>query len=83
MTKLYRIPKCYYIDHEECGCEAPEVVKATKQHYWISAEDCPELYEFRSRAHFYATGGIDAETPYLSGLVASAKATIKVIGKNN
>ena len=82
MSKLYRIPKVYYDDHIDT-CEAPEIVKATKQHYWISAEDCPELDELRSRAHFYATDGIDATEPYLRGLVASAKATIKVIGENN
>lgn len=76
--KTYRIPKRYYIDHVECDCEAPEILEETKTHYIISAEETPELLELRSRALFYISEG-----PYMtncSGIVASAKATIKVIG---
>jgi hypothetical protein len=76
--KTYRIPKRYYIDHVECDCEAPEILEETKTHYIISAEETPELLELRSRALFYVSEG-----PYMNGcagIVASAKATIKVIG---
>jgi hypothetical protein len=81
MSKLYRIPKRYYIDHVECDCEAPPVVKETKQHYWISAEEGPDLAELRSRAQYYVdmqgAGGFGGD---LNGLCASARATLKVIG---
>jgi len=78
MENIYKIPKRYYIDHVECDCEAPEILKETKSHFIISAEETPELLELRSRALFYI-----AEGPYMygcAGIVASAKATIKVIG---
>ena len=84
MTKLYRIPQRYYIDHVECDCEAPPVVKETKQHYWISAEEGPELSELRSRAQYYVdmqgVGGFNGEC---NGLCASARATLKVIGDSS
>tara|TARA_R100000231_G_scaffold131092_1_gene102991 strand:- start:42 stop:413 length:372 start_codon:yes stop_codon:yes gene_type:complete len=80
MTDMYRIPKVYYQDHVECGCEAPAIIKATKQHFFISAEETEELAELRSRAAFYAEPYIDADSLYLWGLVASARATLKVIG---
>lgn len=76
----YRIPQRYYDDHVDCDCEAPAIIKATKQHYWISAEETEGLAELRSRAAFYAEPHIDADSPYLRGLVASARATLKVIG---
>lgn len=78
--KTYRIPKRYYNDHVECDCEAPEILEETKTHYIISAEETPELLELRSRALFYVDEG-----PYMTnncfGIVASARATIKVIGE--
>jgi len=83
MTELYRIPKRYYIDHIECDCEAPPVIKETKQHYWISAEEGPELAELRSRAQYYVDmqglGGFGGD---LNGLCASARATLKAIGED-
>ena len=78
MTATYRIPKRYYIDHVECDCEAPEILKETKSHFIISAEETPELIELRSRALFYVSEG--AYMRGVAGIVASAKATIKVIG---
>ena len=71
----YRIPKRYYIDHV-IDCEAPEVLHQTKQHYWISAEETDDMAEFRSRCIFYAEGWVDG----CDGIIASAKATLKVIG---
>ena len=78
--KTYRIPKRYYNDHVECDCEAPEILKETKQHYFISAEETRELLELRSRALFYISEGPYMDWPVVSGIVASARATIKVIG---
>lgn len=81
MPDTFRIPKRYYNDHVDCDCEAPAIIKTTKQHYWIRAEETPEMAEFRSRAAFYAEPHIDPDSPYLWGLVVSARATIKVIGE--
>jgi len=76
----YRIPQRYYDDHVECDCDAPAILKATKQNYYISAEETSALAELRSRALFYAEPYIDADSPSLRGIVASARATLKVIG---
>jgi hypothetical protein len=79
--QTYRIPKRYYIDHVECDCEAPEILKETKTHYIISAEETPELLELRSRATHYAEDiGGDYYANGCGGIVASARATLKVIG---
>lgn len=82
MNKIYRIPKHYYRDHVECDCEAPEIIRETKAHYFISADETPELAELRSRATFYAEdiGGDYWES--CRGIVISARATLKVIGIN-
>ena len=81
MKNEYHIPKAYYRDHVECECEAPDIIRETSRHYVISAEETPELAELRSRAAFYAEPHIDADTPHLRGIVASARATIKIIGE--
>ena len=78
MTDIYRIPRRYYQDHVDCGCEAPAIVKATKQHFFISAEETEELAELRSRASYY--GALGGFVDGYNGLVASARATLKVIG---
>lgn len=81
MTKVYRIPKRYYQDHVECGCEAPAIVKTTKQHFFISTEETEELSELRSRASYYVDmGALGGFVDGYNGLVASARATLKVIG---
>ena len=83
MTDMYRIPKRYYQDHVDCDCEAPAIIKATKQHFFISTEETEELAELRSRAqHYVDMGAMGAFDPGFSGLVASARATLKIIGKD-
>lgn len=79
----YKIPKRYYDDHVECDCEAPAIIKETKQHYYIDAAETPELAELRSRAQDYADdiGGDYCRNGY-GGIVASARATLKVIGED-
>jgi len=77
MTKLIRIPWAFYIDHSERDLETPEIVKSTKRHIWIRADD-PALSELRSDAAYYCHKyGPDAE--YLFGLKASARATMNAI----
>lgn len=83
MTKTYRIPKTYYRDHVECDCEAPEIIRETKSHYFISAEETPELAELRSRAQSYADDVCgDYWRNGCSGIVMSARATLKIIGED-
>ena len=79
MTKTYRIPKTYYRDHVECDCEAPEIIRETKAHYFISADETFELAELRDRATLYADDN-DDYWENCRGIVISARATLKVIG---
>ena len=81
-SNIYKIPKRYYIDHVECDCEAPDIIKETKTHYVISSDETPELEELRSRANYYiAMAEVGGWESYLLGVVTSAKATIKIIGE--
>ena len=81
MIETYRITRRYYQDHVDCGCEAPAIIKATKQHLFISAEETNGLAELRSRArHYVDMGAMGALDDGFTGLVASARATLKVIG---
>jgi hypothetical protein len=83
MKSTYKIPKRYYIDHVDCDCEAPAIIRETKTHYFISAEENEALAELRSRATDYAEDvGGDYYANGCGGIVASARATLKVIGKN-
>jgi hypothetical protein len=79
MENIYKIPKRYYIDHVECDCEAPEIIRETKAHYFISADETPELAELRDRATLYAEEN-DDYWKNCRGIVLSARATLKVIG---
>ena len=78
-----RIPKRYYIDHVECDCEAPVIVRETKHHYYIDATENDAMAEFRSRALEYADdiGGDYSRNGY-GGLVLSARATLSAIGED-
>jgi len=80
-TATIRIPRKFYDDHEERGLPAPAVLKATSRHYWIDALS-RDLDELLSDARYYAEA-IDfypgSGMEYLSGLVASARATVRAI----
>jgi hypothetical protein len=81
MIETYRITRRYYQDHVDCGCEAPAIIKSTKQHLFISAEETEGLAELRSRArHYVEMGAMGAFDDGFTGLVSSARATLKVIG---
>ncbi len=82
MENIYKIPKVYYRDHIDCCCEAPEIIRETKAHYFISADETTALAELRDRATLYADdiGGDYWEN--CRGIVISARATLKVIGIN-
>ena len=74
---MIRIPKRFYDDHCERDLEAPEILKETKAHYWIAADQ--HLAELLSDAEFYS----DYEHfPNSLGLITSAIATAKAIEKH-
>jgi len=83
MQNLIKITKRYYDDHVDCDCEAPAIIKRTKQHYYIDATDKAGLAELIERATFYSeegdAGGFSAG---YEGLVKSAKATLRAIEKS-
>lgn len=79
----YRIPKTYYRDHVECECIAPDIIRETKRHYYIDADETEALQELRSRAMMYADTTFPDYWENCKGLVLSAKATLKVIGEYN
>ena len=81
MENLIKIPTRFYEDHLERDLECPEIIKETKTHYWISADD-EHLGELHDDADFYAFPYVDARPgDYLWGIVVSARATVKAIEK--
>lgn len=74
---IIRIPWKFALDHSERDLDTPEVVRETRSHWFIRADD-PALPELLNDAEFYADPwGPDAE--WLGGLKASARATIRAI----
>lgn len=66
-----RVPKRFFDDHAERDLDTPAIVRETKAHYFIRADD-PATAELRSDAAYYADGP-DLLPP---GLKASARATL-------
>ena len=81
MEKIFKIPQRFYDDHNERDLESPAIIKETKTHYWISADD-EHLNELYTDAEFYSAPYVDARPgDYLWGIVLSARATLKAIEK--
>ena len=76
MSETYKITKRFYQDHCERDLPAPDVVKETKNHFFIDATENEAMAELRSDAWFYADGNIDGH----DHLVRSAVALLHVIG---
>jgi len=76
---LIRIPTRFFDDHQERELPTPEVIKATKSNYWISADD-RDLPELLNDAEHYSDmlGYMES---YYFGLCMSARATAKAIRK--
>ena len=71
-----KIPRSFYDDHCERDLEAPDVIRSTKQHYYIDGTS-PHLAELLSDAEYYEDPqGFDR---HVFGLCMSAKATAKAI----
>ena len=76
MTTI-RIPKRFFDDHAERDLDTPAIVRETKAHYFISADD-PFVAELRDDAEFYAAEhGPDLLPP---GLKAAARALLTALG---
>lgn len=77
---MYKIPKRFYDDCQQyCDIPIPEILKETKNHYWISKNEDAKLHELRDRALCYAEPCPDY-WEYCRGIVLSARATLNVIG---
>ena len=76
MSKTYEITKRFYQDHCERDLPAPDVVKETKNHFFIDATENEAMAQLRSDAWFYADGNVDDG----KHLVRSAIALLRVIG---
>jgi len=75
MQNLIKIPQRFFRDHQDRDLETPEIVKATKTHFWIKADD-PHIGELYDDADYYAEPYIDAKPgDYVWGVVVSARAT--------
>lgn len=74
---LIRLPQKFFTDHWERALPTPEVVRETKSHVFVRADD-PALPELLNDAEYYAhPNGPDAD--WLGGLKASARATVRAI----
>ena len=69
---IIKIPQGFYNDHCERDLPTPEIVKSTKQHYWINTED-PNFAELISDARHYSDPlGWDEEVWRIHGTAAQA-----------
>jgi hypothetical protein len=77
---MYKIPKTFFDDCIQC-CDVPipEVIKQTKNHYFIAETEDEKMHELRDRAQLYAQDTLAYWESY-RGLVLSARATLKIIG---
>lgn len=75
---LIKIPQRFMDDHAERDLETPEVIKATKTHYFIKPDD-PALPELLDDAEHYQHPCYFDRVYF--GLCMSARATVKAIKK--
>jgi hypothetical protein len=82
---MIKIPKRYYQDHKDnvSEFEPPKIIRETGSHYFVDSTPGPEWDEFLQRCRMYAE---DVCNDYwnngCSGLVISARATLKAIKGN-
>lgn len=76
--ETYKITKRFYIDHVERDLPAPDIIRETKRHLYIDATENEKMKELRADAEFYAEPNVDG----CWELVYSARALLKVIGRN-
>jgi hypothetical protein len=79
-TKTYRIPPRFYLDHIARGCgETGKIVHSTKNYLIVELDD-QALDDLLSDALYYIECA-DTFDPPLTGLISSARATVKKIGE--
>tara|TARA_Y100000114_G_scaffold78825_1_gene72595 strand:+ start:640 stop:927 length:288 start_codon:yes stop_codon:yes gene_type:complete len=78
LEKLARIPKRFYDDHVDRELPAPEIIKQTKQHYWIDLNS-EHLGELLSDADCF--GDYLGFEEYVYPVIHSARATTAAIEK--
>jgi hypothetical protein len=79
-TKTYKIPPRFYLDHIARGCgETGKILHSTKN-YLLVELDRQALEDLTSDALYYIECA-DTFDPPLTGLISSARATLKNIGE--
>ncbi|KKN48349.1 hypothetical protein LCGC14_0653840 [marine sediment metagenome] len=70
---IIRIPQRFYNDHVDRDLPAPDIVKATRRHYWINTNH-PHFAELMNDANHYGESplGWDSETWKTYGRAARA-----------
>jgi len=81
VMRLIRIPQTFFNDHEWRELPTPEVVKSTKQHYWIYENlNDPGYVDLLEDADMYAGDGAP-DWDEGKGIRLAAKALLKAINK--
>ena len=76
--KTYKIPPRFYLDHLARGCgESGKVIRTTKNHLIVEL-DAVALDDLLTDALYYVECA-DTFDPPITGLIASARATVKAI----
>ena len=79
-SKSYKIPPRFYLDHVARGCgESGKIVHSTKNYLIVELDD-QALDDLLSDALYYIECA-DTFDPPLTGLISSARATVKKIGE--
>jgi hypothetical protein len=79
-AKSYKIPPRFYLDHiaRDCG-QTGKIVHSTKNYLIVELDD-QALNDLLSDALYYIECA-DTFDPPLTGLISSARATVKKIGE--
>ena len=80
--KTYKIPPRFYLDHlaRDCGTTG-KIVRSTKNYLIVQLDDIA-LDDLLGDARFYSSEDMrGAFDPSLTGLIASARATLRAIEK--
>lgn len=79
--RLVRIPQTFFDDHQWRELPTPKVIKQTKNHYWIYADENDEGYlDLIEDADMYA-GPYAPDWDEGKGIRLAAKALLKAINK--
>jgi hypothetical protein len=74
---LIKLPTAFFIDHQERDLDTPAVVKRTRTHVFVRADD-PAIPELLDDARHYSDSAAFMDRAYF-GLCMSARATERAI----